>query len=136
MWPFERKDAGLPELHAELLVLCEAWFERQIGDVPKDELPPRDEIEDDIVRMRDGVFGRVIGAVPSDAFLDETGRPDDARNRARLEALADAYRGHEATTPILVGIALAKANEPGYGAGWPLAAVRLVAKAWLEQSTT
>lgn len=136
MWPFSKKRDGFPELEKELLVLCEEWFERQIGHLPKDELPARDEIEEDIVQMRDGTYQRIIAAVPPRRFLDGTEGPDDRQNRQTLAELLDAYRGHERTTPIFVALALSKVDDPRYQQGWPLAAIRLIAEVWLDQSTS
>lgn len=138
MWPFEdeSENKDFPELKEELLTLCREWFARQIADLPEDELPPREDIESDAVRMRDSVYDQVIAAVPPHKFLGTATSPDDEENQRVLQTLIQAYAGHESTTPIFTTLTLSKADEPRYQVGWPLCTVRVVAEAYLEQSTT
>ena len=134
MWPFEPKQQNFRELKDELLILCKEWFKRQIGHLPNEELPPQEEIEQDIRQMRDETYERVIASVPVNKYLQKSKTPDDEKNRLALEQLAEAYAGHETTTPIFTKLALSKIDEPRYQSGWPLCAIRLVAETDLEQS--
>jgi len=134
MWPFRKKQPDYPELKEELLILCREWFEKQIGDLPEDELPAKEEIEEDILRMRDETFDRVISSVPAEKFLETVRVPNDDENKRALEDLVKAYSGHEDTTPIFTKLALSKIGKPRYQSGWSLCAIRLVAETWLEQS--
>ena len=134
MWPFKPKQQNFPELRDELLILCREWFERQIGDLLKEELPPQEEIEEDILQMRDETYARIISSVPVDKYLHKSKSPDDETNRLSLKGLVEAYAGHEATTPIFTKLALSKIDEPRYQSGWPLFAIRVVAETYLEQS--
>ena len=136
MWPFKKKQRDFPEIRDELLLLCREWFQFQIGDLPDDDLPPQEEIEADIVQMRDETFDRLISSVPADRFLQKSGIPDDEKNRRALAALVKAYAGHDRTTPIFTKLALAKVDEPRYRGGWALCTLRLIAETYLEQSVT
>ena len=136
MWPFKRKQQEFPELRDELLALCREWFQNQIGDLPDDELPTNEEIEADIVQMRDETFARVISSVPVNKFLSKNNTPDDEENKRILAELVKTYAGHENTTPIFTKLALSKINEPRYQNGWALCSVRLIAESYLEQSVS
>lgn len=68
MWPFSNKQPDFPELKEELLTLCREWFKKQIGDLPENDLPPMEEIEKDILQMRDETFDRVTSFVPEKNF--------------------------------------------------------------------
>ena len=122
-----------PELAAELLVLCKEWFEGQIGDLPVDELPPDDEIEQDIIQMRDDTLRRVQDSLlRTDAI--QKGKPDDAANSSALSELIRRYSGNESTTPIFTKLALSKYGVERYQSGWPLCTIRLIAETWAEDS--
>ena len=134
MWPFRTKQPDHPELKEELLILCREWFQHQIGDLPEDELPPDEEIEQDIVQMRDETFKKLISTVTTKKFIGKTNEPDDDENRETLQELVKAYAGHENTTPIFTKLALSKIDEPRYQSGWALCTVRLIAETYFEQS--
>ena len=136
MWPFKTKQYDFPELKEELLLLCREWFKGQIKDLPEDELPPKEEIERDIIQMRDETFERIISTVPTKKFLGNDNTPNDVENEKVFKGLVDAYAGHENTTPIFTILALSKVSELRYQSGWPLCTVRLVAETWLEQSVS
>ena len=134
MWPFRSKNREFTEIKEELMVICREWFQCQVGDLPADERPPQEEIEQDIIQMRDETYHRVISAVPRKKFLRDDGRPSDAENARALKLLVERYAGHEDSTPIFTKLALAKVSEPRYQSGWPLCMIRLVAETWLDQS--
>lgn len=134
MWPFKSRQQDFPELKDELLVLCREWFKHQIGDLPKYELPPQEEIEEDILQMRDETYDRLMSSVPVNKYLQKSTSPNDEANKMALEELVKAYSGHEKTTPIFTKLALSKIDEPRYQNGWALCAIRLVAETYLEQS--
>lgn len=122
-----------PELAAELLVLCREWFEGQIGDLPAEELPSNDEIEEDILQMRDDTLRRVKDRLLSTDAV-QRGRPNDVANSSALSELIQRYSTHETTTPIFTKLALSKHGDARYQSGWPLCAIRLVADTWAEDS--
>ena len=128
------KKKGFPELEDELLLLCREWFDGQIGDLPEDELPPRSEIEQDIVQMRDETLERIKEFISdSDAIAKSV--PNDAANWEAMNELSKKYSGHEATTPIFTKLALSKQSDDRYQTGWPLCTIRLIAESYLKQST-
>ena len=137
MWPFKnkQKETDFTQFLEELHVLCKEWFHNQIHDLPEDELPPQEEIDRDIVDMRDDTFQRVLPFIQSSKSVVD-GQPNDTHNLSSLYQLVEKYNGHESTTPIFAKLALSKAGEPKYQAGWSLCVVRVIAEAWLEQSTT
>jgi hypothetical protein len=136
MWPFNKKktEFNYTDFKDELHILCKEWFHTQIHDLPEDELPPQEEIDQDILDMRDDTFQRVHPFIQSTNAISN-GDPDDTANSAALTELLEKYKGHEATTPIFTKLALSKAQEPKYNSGWPLCVIRVVAETWLQQST-
>lgn len=114
-------------------ILTREWFEGQLGDLPRDELPEEEVLEADIADMRDGVLRRVAGVLSaSDAMTN--GRPDDAANSAAMVRLVEAFAGLERTTPIFTKLALSKVNDPEYRSGWRLCAIRVIAETYLPQA--
>ena len=114
-------------------MLCEQWFAGQLKDVPEDELPPKEEINRDMIEMRDEVFSRILPTLEAAECLSD-GEPDDAANSKQLNRLVGEYEGLEATTPIFTKLALSKADQQDYQSGWPLCTIRLVAETYLKQS--
>jgi hypothetical protein len=124
----------LSGLNEELLILCREWFQNQIGDLDEDDLPSEGEIEDDILDMREEISVRVSPFLESTNAL-AAGIPNDNGNIEALSELIEKYRGHEANTPIFTKLALSKYGQNQYQGGWPLCTIRVVAEAWLQQST-
>lgn len=114
-------------------LLVREWIQRQTGSVPPDELPERNEIEQDIAQMRDEVLRKVADVLRASDAL-HNGKPDDAANRVALDRLVAEYQGLDRTTPSYVKLALSKANDPAYQSGWPICAIRLIAQAWLPDA--
>ena len=129
------KRNSYPELEAELHLLCREWFEGQIGHLPPDELPPQEEIEADVLEMRNDVYRKLSPMLKSSSALRGR-KPNDAENDTTLANLVSAYSGRESTTPILTKLALSKRGDERYQTGWPLCTIRLIAEAWLEESKT
>ena len=94
------KRNSYPELEAELHLLCREWFEGQIGHLPPDELPPQEEIEADVLEMRNDVYRKLSPMLKSSSALRGR-KPNDAENDTTLANLVSAYSGRESTTPIL-----------------------------------
>ena len=136
MWLINKRQQDYPELKDELLALCREWFQKQMRDLPEDELPAKEEIETDMVRMRDEIVTRIVTCAPAKNLLKENKVPDDEGNKRAIAELVEAYSGHEDKTPFFTTLALSKINEPRYQSGWPLCTIRLIAEAWLEQSVT
>lgn len=135
MWPFKKKQVpDYSYFKAELHTLCKEWFDNQIGHLPKDELPPQEEIDQDVLGMRDEIFRKMLPQIESSNAI-RNGGPDDEANLYALETLIEQFRGHGATTPIFTKLALSKADKSEYGSGWPLCVVRIVAESYLGQST-
>ena len=135
MWPFKKKQVpDYSDFKAELHTLCKQWFDNQIGHLPKDELPPQEEIDQDVLNMRDETFRSMLPCIESSDAM-KNGEPDDVANSNALKTLVERYKGHEATTPIFTKLALSKIEKPEYGSGWPLCIVRIIAESNLEQST-
>lgn len=135
MWPFKNKQVpDYREFKAALHTVCEEWFDHQIGHLQKDELPPQEEIDQDVADMRVETFRRMLPHIESSNAI-RSGEPDNAANSSALNSLIQQYKGYEATTPIFAKLALSKADEPAYAGGWPLCVVRVVAETYLEQST-
>ncbi len=121
-----------PELVDAIHLLAEEWFEGQTADLSPEQLPPRDELEDDIAEFTDDVVERILPAFQA-TDCQRDGHPNDPANRAALSRLRNDYVGLEKTTPIFTALALSKHDEPPFSAGWPLCAIRLIAEIWLPQ---
>jgi hypothetical protein len=137
MWPFnkKKKEIDYSEFIEELHIICKEWLHNQIHDLPEDELPPQEDIDQDILDMRNETFERMR------PFIDESesivqGSPNDKHNLNAFSKLIEEYNGHEQTTPIFTKLALSKVDNPKYQKGWPLFVVKTVADTWLEQSTS
>jgi hypothetical protein len=131
----QKSDAGRSPapLVAVVETLTREWFQGQLGDLPPDELPGKDELEADIRDMRDSVLRRVAVVLRSSDAL-KGGKPDDSANAAAMTRLVIAYKGIEPSTPIFTKLALSKVGTPAYQAGWPLCAIRVIAETFLPQS--
>ena len=129
---FKRKpvDVG-SHLKGPIEAWVREWMVGQLADLPDDERPSEDELEDDIVRMRDEVLSRQQPTLnPFDGL--RAGVPDDAVNRAALQRLKAAFAGMEADTPIFTSLVLAKIGQPDFASGWPLCALRVVLETSLK----
>ena len=136
MWPFnkKKKETDYSEFLDELHMLCKEWFHNQIHDLPEDELPPQEDIDQDILAMRNETYERMQPyIVASDSIVH--GQPNDTYNTNALSKLVEAYNGHENTTPIFTKLALSKVDNPKYQNGWPLCVIKTIADTWLKQST-
>jgi len=137
MWPFKdkKKEIDYSIFLEELHILCKEWSQNQIGDLPEDELPSQEEINQDILDMRDGIFKRVLPFIQSSKSIVDD-QPNDSQNLQTLSQLIEKYKGFEKTTPIFTKLALSKENDPRYKSGWPLCVIRTVGETWFEQSTS
>jgi len=137
MWPFKKSNEApdYTEFLEELHLLCKEWFHNQIHDLPEDELPPQEEIDQDIIDMRDDTFQKVLPIIESSNSVRD-GLPNDSLNSKVILELVEKYQGHEQNTPIFTKLALSKVNDSRYKIGWPLCVIRTIAETYFEQSTS
>lgn len=123
---FKRKPVDVSEhLRGPIEGWVREWMAAQMADVPEDECPSAEELEDDILRMRDEVLSRQQLTLSQFDGV-RAGSPDDANNASALQRLVAAFAGQEANTPIFTALVLSKLGQPGYASGWPLCALRVV----------
>jgi hypothetical protein len=127
------KRAHIDSLAWAVEILSREWFQGQVGDLPPNELPDKQEMEDDIADMRDDILRRVDHVLSaSDAV--KNGEPNDLANRAAIVRLVEEYSDLDQSVPIFTKLALSKVNDPAYRSGWRLCAIRIIAETYLPEA--
>lgn len=113
-----RKQPSPPadKLRQPLHALVSEWMAGQLADLPDDEKPPQQELDDDIVHMREEALARLMPTFQGCDALSR-GEPEDEANASALRRLQASYAGLEAGTPIFTMAGLVQGGTAQSRAG-------------------